>query len=1341
MSKLKFSKQTLSYILDIQDTYDDNDTTNTNTALANNTSDSQSGHSLGVNSLQYSFKYDTLYSGGRDGEIISWQGYDTNNYKNDKNLQNEIISELDLDYYDLNFNSSKLIKDYIAKNIENESEILKLESAVRNGLNFNNSNSNLNYKINKKFNLHLDWINDLKLLNDENFIASCSSDNSVRLLNSSKNELNTIGNHLDYAKCLSTFKNENSHLLSAGLDKKLNLWDLNNFKKISSFEFDKSDDRNSIYSLDSFDNLILSSGPSNTVYLIDKRLMGKSNKPIKKFYGHTDNVRCLSLKKNYFLSGSSDSTIKLWDLRTNRILRNFDMHNNQIWSMYIDKNSDDDNDDFFQTFYSADRSGLLLKTDLRSCNYTTLKSTTSSTYSTKEDSDNTTNNKNSKYKNDIKSNRKDINDNSIYLNNKLNENLGVCTVIADFNSSLGYENPILSIVKGKDSIWTATAGELRARNNLNADTDAFVNDLSNSYIQSWSDPITNKIVIYQNIKSRKNLSMVYKNLKSNTGNNNNNNNNVDSIEIMRNDDSNLTINDNQSQSFSNSSQLQLNDEPENDDLFDIVSNLSNDTANYDINQIDEALSMKMSLNDTVNSKNMSHQIDGQMFDLNSENNVSINADYNQEVDYDGDEDPIYTYFVNFNGSPNSEFVINDLDYSDDEDYANDDDDLGGANVRRTQLNGSKSDKIEILFESIPENLVKLIPINEKPIRTIRGSNGLINSRFLNNRRNVASMDQNGNIFIIDILTCSVINKINMDQEYIKNHEINKIEIGEQDQENKLNYFELLDYRFNEIINKYQTEETLPMWCKISTKAGKLFVSINESIFLNTEIYNDDFFNAYPDSKRPSISNLTNSQSGIVFSQNPFQKRTSSATDEYTLGSSPSTKVTTNSDSTHHNSTSSASSGPLANNMNNNNANNGESHHINNNNNKTFGNSEISVNSNGSAEEPLRFNLGKIVLKSLLYNFIKYESNNLNNNSKSRRNTVNSKRLSSFGFWNNNNNNNINNNININNDPDLSRSSSNVVVGPETTVNNTNNNTNNTNNASNSNTQNSNSNDDQTDKPKRSFFGRKLSVSGKNSGNNSSNSNGNSSNSGSNNLNGGNNNNTIEENKVVEPVDPLDLVKDTETLIQLISEDKYKLQIPSDIEVPRVKISNPINIDIVIQNEIRNNDKDENFIFYHFKLNELLNDIGNLEKNIPVWTSKFLLLNRFNPHPITKVGFIVKPDTNQTGTSVVSSGGHEHPHANGAAKKHHGVKPLPNLSNPGTRLNAHSMLRVSKVLEFTAERFTDPTIEMLNHVPVEEWLEVTCRDKILPLHMTLATVKARIWKSNSDVELCYRRKTK
>ncbi|GMF43614.1 unnamed protein product [[Candida] boidinii] len=253
--------------------------------------------------------------------------------------------------------------------------------------------------------------------------------------------------------------------------------------------------------------------------------------------------------------------------------------------------------------------------------------------------------------------------------------------------------------------------------------------------------------------------MVYKNLKSNTGNNNNNNNNnnVDSIEIMRNDDSNLTINDNQSQSFSNSSQLQLNDEPENDDLFDIVSNLSNDTANYDINQIDEALSMKMSLNDTVNSKNMSHQIDGQMFDLNSENNVSINADYNQEVDYDGDEDPIYTYFVNFNGSPNSEFVINDLDYSDDEDYANDDDDLGGANVRRTQLNGSKSDKIEILFESIPENLVKLIPINEKPIRTIRGSNGLINSRFLNNRRNVASMDQNGNIFIIDILTCSKIN--------------------------------------------------------------------------------------------------------------------------------------------------------------------------------------------------------------------------------------------------------------------------------------------------------------------------------------------------------------------------------------------------------------------------------------------------------------------------------------------------------------------------------------------------------------------------------------------------------
>ncbi|GMF49889.1 unnamed protein product [[Candida] boidinii] len=174
--------------------------------------------------------------------------------------------------------------------------------------------------------------------------------------------------------------------------------------------------------------------------------------------------------------------------------------------------------------------------------------------------------------------------------------------------------------------------------------------------------------------------MVYKNLKSN----NNNNSNTDNIDNFKKDNSNLTINDNQSQSFSNSSQLQINEEPENDDLFDIVSNLSNDTANYDINQIDEALSMKMSLNDTINSTNMNNQIDGQIFDLNSENNVSINTGYNQEVNFDGDEDPIYTYFVNFNGSPNSEFVINDIDYSDDDEEEEEVD-----NHKKRSINGSK----------------------------------------------------------------------------------------------------------------------------------------------------------------------------------------------------------------------------------------------------------------------------------------------------------------------------------------------------------------------------------------------------------------------------------------------------------------------------------------------------------------------------------------------------------------------------------------------------------------------------------------------------------------------------
>ncbi|KAJ1938808.1 hypothetical protein FBU59_004328, partial [Linderina macrospora] len=73
--------------------------------------------------------------------------------------------------------------------------------------------------------------------------------------------------------------------------------------------------------------------------------------------GHTDHVRAvmLSADSELVLSGSSDTTVKLWSMRMRRCLSTFSQHNDSVWSLYSSHPR-------FQTFYSASRDGLIAKT-------------------------------------------------------------------------------------------------------------------------------------------------------------------------------------------------------------------------------------------------------------------------------------------------------------------------------------------------------------------------------------------------------------------------------------------------------------------------------------------------------------------------------------------------------------------------------------------------------------------------------------------------------------------------------------------------------------------------------------------------------------------------------------------------------------------------------------------------------------------------------------------------------------------------------------------------------------------------------------------------------------------
>lgn len=185
---------------------------------------------------------------------------------------------------------------------------------------------------------------------------------TVRVWNPHRDEQYILGQHRDYVKCLSAPLNSN-WVVSAGLDRRIISWDLTQSKEKFNIDLG-ANDKNSIYALNvnTEGSIIAAGGPEAIVQLWDVRT--RNNSPITKLVGHTSNIRSVlvSERGDWVLSGSSDSTIKLWSVTAGRLLHTFDMHEDSVWSLESDHPG-------LQVFYSADRTGVVAKTDLRNVSH------------------------------------------------------------------------------------------------------------------------------------------------------------------------------------------------------------------------------------------------------------------------------------------------------------------------------------------------------------------------------------------------------------------------------------------------------------------------------------------------------------------------------------------------------------------------------------------------------------------------------------------------------------------------------------------------------------------------------------------------------------------------------------------------------------------------------------------------------------------------------------------------------------------------------------------------------------------------------------------------------------
>ncbi|KAK7535884.1 uncharacterized protein J3D65DRAFT_626600 [Phyllosticta citribraziliensis] len=282
---------------------------------------SAGGHRLGVNGLAVDPYNSILYSGGRDGVICAW----------DLNL-------------DLRPPRDKENYTSLSNNLDDD------------------AHANPDTLFRQQVQAHTHWINDITLAQNNEALVSASSDISVKLWRPAAHEATppqTIGLHSDYVKCLASPSPTANWVASGGLDRKINLWDLNGAGQTLQIGVeDESAAKGSVYALAATNTLVAGGGPESIVRVWDAR----SGKRITKFVGHTDNIRDVMIAEggDTIMTASSDQTVKVWSMTAGRCMYTLTMHNDSVWSLYSDHPQ-------LSVFYSSDRSGLVAKTDVRGC--------------------------------------------------------------------------------------------------------------------------------------------------------------------------------------------------------------------------------------------------------------------------------------------------------------------------------------------------------------------------------------------------------------------------------------------------------------------------------------------------------------------------------------------------------------------------------------------------------------------------------------------------------------------------------------------------------------------------------------------------------------------------------------------------------------------------------------------------------------------------------------------------------------------------------------------------------------------------------------------------------------
>ncbi|KFA61637.1 hypothetical protein S40285_06216 [Stachybotrys chlorohalonatus IBT 40285] len=159
------------------------------------------------------------------------------------------------------------------------------------------------------------------------------------------------------------------------------------------------------------------------------------------------------------------------------------------------------------------------------------------------------------------------------------------------------------------------------------------------------------------------------------------------------------------------------------------------------------------------------------------------------------------------------------------------------------------------------------------------------------------------------------------------------------------------------------------------------------------------------------------------------------------------------------------------------------------------------------------------------------------------------------------------------------------------------------------------------------------------------------------------------------------------------------------ETPVLKL--PPATQIIIQEETSGGSAN----IYQGTVESVGRDADVIEQKAPMWLGDVLLQNQIPFKDPIKISFVLHPL---------------------------GDLPVIAAEDGNNRLNANRMLRVKKILAYVAERIEpQPEEPDPDALRPEEYLELYCNDQLLENTMTLATLRAHVWKGGNDIVLHYK----